>query len=92
MAEDKNRRKEEKADEPTKLIPSPSLDERNIWGRMERKERKKKKIRIGDDLILSDRLCSYRLQSRQMISGEERERKEKKKTIIRREVKVKQFW
>jgi len=43
--------------------------------RMERKERKKK-IRIGDDPILSDRLCSYRLQSRQMISGEEKKKQQ----------------
>lgn len=47
-----------------------------------------KKIRVGDDPIPSDRLGSYRLQSRQMISGEER----RKKQLIKREVKVKQLW
>lgn len=74
MAEDGNRRKEEKTDEPTKLIPSPRLVERNILG-AEWNGQRGKKIRIGDDLILSDRLCSYRHQSQQMISGEEREKK-----------------
>jgi hypothetical protein len=68
VAEDGNRRKEEKADEPTNSIFSPRLVERRILGPMEWKGKKKK--RVGDDLILSDRLCSYRFQSRQMISRE----------------------
>jgi len=73
VAEDRNRRKEGKAEESTKSIPRPSLDERNIW-RSEWNRNREKKIRIGDNPIPSNRLGSYRLQSRQMISGEERKK------------------